>query len=129
MEMIMRLVKGMFVLGLLLSVVGCAKSTAYWSEQMKSSDARTRLHAVGALRERVTDASAAAVLTRALTDEEMFVRRDAARALGRFGTHGMDAVPALRGLLNDPEPGVRRAAEQSLKQLDPTGNALTSRDR
>jgi HEAT repeat protein len=47
------------------------------------------------------------------------MRRDAARALGRFGTEGRDALPALVPLLRDRNAGVRKAAAGALRAIDP----------
>ncbi len=43
------------------------------------------------------------------------VRKNAARTLGKMGTH--DAVPALLGALKEPDPGVRAEAAKSLGSL------------
>ena len=105
---------------LLLVAVGCGQSTGFWTEQMKSPDSVTRLHAVYALRERVKEpATVVPVLTEALADEDTFIRRDAAKALGKFGPAATGAVPPLLARLRDPEPSVRKAAAQALKQIDP----------
>lgn len=110
-----------FVLASFLFIAaGCAKSTAHWTEQMKSPDSVQRLHAVHALKVRVKEPHVAVpALVDALKDEDTFIRRDAARALGKFGPDAVDAVPPLRVLLTDKEPSVRKAAAQSLKQIEP----------
>ena len=63
------------------------------------------------------------VLTAALTDENLYVRRDAARAWGAFGAEAREAVPALLERLSDKEPSVRKAAADALKKIDPEAAA------
>lgn len=105
---------------LLVVGIGCGKSAKQWQEELKSSESPTRLHAVHALQEKQKDAAVAVpALVGALGDEDPFVRRDAARALGKFGTAAKDAVPSLVSRLNDREPGVRKAAAQALQQIAP----------
>jgi HEAT repeat protein len=53
-------------------------------------------------------------LVRGLQDLDPAVRREAARALGQFGTKAAEVAPALTGLLEDPEATVREEAEQAL---------------
>jgi HEAT repeat protein len=98
----MRILKRFALLCLLLAVAGCGRSTAYWTEQLKSPDSPTRLHAVYALRARVKEPAAVVpALVEALMDDDTFIRRDAARALGRFGPKAQEAVPSLHHLLGD----------------------------
>lgn len=59
-------------------------------------------------------------LARALGDDLADVREEAARALGRSGDVGADAVPALRGLLDDPVPAVRTTVFAALAALHDT---------
>ena len=59
-------------------------------------------------------------LAGALGDDLADVREDAARALGRSGEVGADAVPALRGRLDDPVPAVRTAVFAALAALHDT---------
>jgi HEAT repeat protein len=46
------------------------------------------------------------------------LRREAVRALGRFGKEAAPAVPKLVKLLDDPDPNVRRDATSSLVRID-----------
>lgn len=116
----MRTLKTLAFAGCLFIAAGCAKSTTHWTEQMKSTESVQRLHAVHTLKGRVTEPLIVVpALVEALKDEDPFIRRDAARALGKFGPDAVDAVPPLRVLLTDKEPSVRKAAAQSLKQIVP----------
>jgi HEAT repeat protein len=104
----------------LLSAVGCSGSTASWTEQTKAADPAKRQHAVHMLRDRANEGEAVVpVLIEALADEDTYVRRDAARALGQFGAEARDAIPPLLASLHDKEPSVRKASAQALKQIDP----------
>ena len=124
----MRLVKLLSILIMLSVVAGCAKSTSYWKDQMKSPESAQRLHAVHALRDRVKEANVVVpVLMDALKDEDPFIRRDAARALGKFGVSARDAIPALNMSLSDKEPSVRKAAAQSFMSIDPNAEIKASR--
>jgi HEAT repeat protein len=114
----MKLMKFFCLLALLVVVAGCGNSTNYWKEQMKSPDPVARLHAVHALRERVKEPAVVPVLAEALKDEDTFIRRDAARALGKFGPTAKEAAPNLQAALKDREPSVRKAASESLKKID-----------
>ena len=103
----MNLGKRMILGGLLLLAAGCGKSTSQWTEQMKSSDSVARLHAVHALKGRVNEPQVVVpALIDALKDDDTFIRRDAARALGRFGPEAAPAVPSLNDLfhLQGPPP-------------------------
>jgi HEAT repeat protein len=59
------------------------------------------------------------ILIESLQDKNTYVRRDAAKALGKFGADAKEAVPPLVARLRDEEPSVRKAAAQSLKLIDP----------
>jgi HEAT repeat protein len=113
-------VKRWWPLGLLLLAAGCGKSTADLTAQLKAGDAVARLHAVHDLegRKRESDVVVPA-LAEVLKDEDPYVRRDAARALGEFGPAAKPAVPALQAALGDKEPGVRKAAGDALRKIDP----------
>jgi HEAT repeat protein len=124
----MNLLKTVPTLCLLLVAIGCAKSTSHWQEQLKSPESSTRLHAVHSLRERTAEAKIVVpTLIEALQDEDTFIRRDAARALGYFGVSAQEALPALNALLKDREPSVRKAAAQSLKRIGPGAQVKASR--
>ena len=114
----MNVGKALGVLALLALLAGCGNSTAYWKEQLKSPDPAARLHAVHALKARVNEPAIVPVLADALNDEDTFIRRDAARALGTFGPSAKEAAPKLQVLLNDKEPSVRKAAAESLKKIN-----------
>ena len=120
----MRTLKNVALAGFFILAAGCGKSTVHWTEQMKSPDSVNRLHAVHALKGRVNEPNVVIpALMDALKDEDTFIRRDAARALGKFGPDAADAVRPLRILLTDKEPSVRKAAAQSLQQIDPAVTA------
>jgi HEAT repeat protein len=59
------------------------------------------------------------VLVKALNDSDAGNRQYAATALGKLGSDAQDAVPSLRGLLNDPVPAVCAAAAAALEGIDP----------
>lgn len=102
-----------------LVLSGCGPSTADWVAQTKSSDPSARQHAVQALQGKVSEqATVVPALTEALQDENKFVRRDAAKGLGKFGPAAQDAVPALQYRLQDHEPSVRKAAARALSQIN-----------
>src|SRR4051794_17823551 len=107
-------------LGLLLVSVGCSNGTARWLEQAKSGNAGERLHAIHILQERANDKETVVpVLVVALEDENSYVRRDAARALGVLGARIPESRLALASRLRDKEPSVRKAAAFALKQIGP----------
>ena len=63
---------------------------------------------------------ASAVLTGALAEQHPGhpeVQISAAELLGLYGPAAVNAVPALRGALNDPDIGVRRAASEALLKI------------
>lgn len=104
---------------LLVVALGCGQSTAYWTEQMKSPDPAVRLRALHALQARTKEKNVVLpILIDALKDDHTHVRRDAAKAIGSFGPAASDAVPTLTIRLTDPEPSVRKAAAQALKDID-----------
>jgi HEAT repeat protein len=47
------------------------------------------------------------------------VRREAAHSLGKIGPDAKPAASALMGALRDRKPDVRKAAGESLKNIDP----------
>ncbi len=116
------------LLGVLL-LAGCGgKPTSAWIDQLRSADAAQRLRAVKVLQEKRSEAGTVVpALAGLLGDPDVFVRRDAARALGRFGPDGRAALPALTGLLQDRNPGVRKAAAEALEKIDPEGGPRAKR--
>ncbi len=99
---------------------GCAgKSTKEWVEQLGSSGAAERLHAVKALAERKGEAGEIVpALAAILKDENAFVRRDAAEALGEMGAGEKAAVPALLAAIKDQNPGVLKEAAKALHRIE-----------
>lgn len=57
------------------------------------------------------------VLLRALADEDLYVRRSAAYALGKLGPKAMAAVPALIQVLEEKEAGVEQEVLDALKAI------------
>jgi HEAT repeat protein len=57
----------------------------------------------------------------ALGNSDIRVRKAAAETLGSFGGSARVAVAPLRGLLQDEDPDVRRAASDALLNIQPTG--------
>ncbi len=58
-------------------------------------------------------------LRAALKDQDAFVRRAAAEALGGIGPEAKEAVPDLRAALKDRNVGVRQAAAVALRKIGP----------
>ena len=58
-----------------------------------------------------------ALFGEALRHSEPVVRRQAALALGHIGADANPAIAALQKLSRDPDPLVRKAAQQALKQI------------
>jgi HEAT repeat protein len=52
-----------------------------------------------------------------------FPSYDAITSLPKFGAQAKPAVPILIGLLNDPQQGIREAATNALKNIDPEAAA------
>jgi HEAT repeat protein len=108
---------------LVLALGGCAGSTptSELIEMAKSKDSATRVRAVRALGERgAAEADTVVpVLAAALQDENSFVRRDAASALGQIGPPASSAVPALRSATRDKNQHVRLAAADALRKVAP----------
>jgi len=107
------------------SLLGCAreKSTGDWVRQLKDPDASLRLQAIKALKDRISEAAVVPALTETLKDDNAFVRRDAALALGKIGPDARPALPALTATLKDREHSVRKAAADALKKIDPEAAA------
>ncbi len=100
----------------LLACGGCGKgSTTHWIEQLKAPESIARIQAIHTLQERKGDAEIIVpALSEALQDENIYVRRDAARRLGSFGAEAKSATPALQAALRDREASVRTAAAKAL---------------
>jgi HEAT repeats/PBS lyase HEAT-like repeat len=62
-------------------------------------------------------------LIKALNDDDLYVRLDAAAAFGRIGRDAAPAVPALAKALSDQHGGVRYNAALSLGRLGPLAKA------
>ena len=117
---------------LLLLAVGCGgKPASFWAQQARDHDPSKRLQAIHALQAKTSDRQAVTTaLVEALRDEDAYVRRDAARALGQFGPVVRDtAAPPLVALLKDPEPSVRKAAGVALAKIDDSGEAVSQQTR
>jgi HEAT repeat protein len=115
-------------LSLTLALTGCGDATGESIAQLHAKDAALRLHAVKALGDRTRDAARSVpALTEALQDQDAFVRRDAAHALGKFGA---DAKPASQALTTtartDKNLHVRKAAADALKLIDPDARVARS---
>jgi HEAT repeat protein len=110
----------LMIVGLVLAIAGCARSTDDLLRQLKDADVVKRREAVRELAPRSGEADRVVpALTDALRDESGYVRHDAAIALGKFGGTAREAVPALTAALKDREHNVRAAAGTALKKIDP----------
>ncbi|WP_407725585.1 urea ABC transporter permease subunit UrtB [Pectobacterium brasiliense] len=113
-------------------------ATALASHQLVSDDAATRLNAVRQLQSdssaeqlpllvqrlgvekdaQVHDALNTAIATRQLSDPNSLVRLDAVKRLGQTGDPQMQArLQPLTQAQNEPDTGVRAAAQESLDQI------------
>ena len=61
-----------------------------------------------------------------LGDASLSVRKQAAFALGRFGSRATASMSALQHACSDDAPEVRRAAERALEEIG--GEAASSKD-
>jgi len=59
-------------------------------------------------------------LIEALKDENSYVRRDSATALGNLGSGAASAISALRVAQKDRERSVRKVASDALQKIDQT---------
>jgi HEAT repeat protein len=95
------------------------------SERLRDPDIRVRLAALDYLEilgEEATPAAPAVI--QALSDSNLFVRWAAARTLGRMGPVDLDeSVPALAGLLKDPDTDVRLTSALVLERYGPKAAA------
>jgi HEAT repeat protein len=100
------------------SVVYRGKPLSYYITQLKNSSAEDRAGALRAIGNFGPDAATAAtLLTRALSDESPEVRAAAAGALAQVGSPAAAAVPVLAKLLADSTPRVRSVAAVALKDM------------
>ena len=106
--------------GLTMLLAGCGRSTSDWIAQLQAKDSSDRLHAVRALKDSRSDKEeVVAALMTALKDGDAFVRRDAARALGKLGPDAVEASSSLRSLaVKDRNVQVRKAAKEALQQIE-----------
>jgi HEAT repeat protein len=105
-----------------------AADVADLAKQLKSSEVDQRRQAARGLFEMGAEAKEALpVLVSALKDQDLFVRRFSAQALGEIGPDAArEAVPALKSRLTDPKKEVVEAAATALGKLGSEGiTALT----
>jgi HEAT repeat protein len=89
---------------------------------LQSSDEFMRFAAVWALvhiepQNEPVHRRALPLLIKALADSRAHVRAEAAATLGELGSEARAALGHLRGLLVDPSPEVRTAAEVAIRQI------------
>jgi HEAT repeat protein len=86
---------------------------------LDEKDTETRLAALVALGFLGREAADEVVkpVTAALKDENREIRLQAVRALGRIGSGAKSAVPALKPLLSDDEPLIRRTTTDALRKI------------
>lgn len=88
---------------------------------LKDPDGDVRVAAAEALLKISPEApgeAALAALVDALQNSDLLVRLRAAEALGGRGAQAKSALPALRIAIQDAEPEVRRAAQESVRRID-----------
>jgi HEAT repeat protein len=95
------------------------------AEQLSDQDVRIRLAALYVLETLESEAtSAAQAVMKSLKDSDPFVRWGAVRALGKMApVEPENAVPALAGLLNDPNGDVQITALAALARFGAAGKA------
>ena len=93
------------IMCLALAAAGCrSSSTDDWLLQLKDPDVVKRRQALRELAARIDEPERVIpALTEALHDESIYVRHDAAWALGSFGGEARDVVPVL-ALATVPSP-------------------------
>jgi HEAT repeat protein len=110
----------LILMGVVLSMAGCAPSTDDWVRQLKDPEVVKRREAVRELGMRTAEAQRIIPpLTEALGDGSPYVRHDAALALGKLGAEARAAVSGLTAALKDRDRSVRLAAGKALKKIDP----------
>jgi HEAT repeat protein len=125
----MRIALILLLLASSFSFVGCARRdeplqvhghpVAYWLEELKKPDARSRQKAVAALTQvGATDQAVIPALIDALKDRDVVVRDKAVLALLNLGPAAQDAAPALEELAsNDSNATVRDHASKALARI------------
>jgi len=113
----------LLVIPLLLSAAGCggAESTPKLVKHLGDPDSAVRLNAVKVLGRRNTDAATVvpALVDRLQHDNDLYVRRESANALGGFGSSARPAWTVLADAARkDREPRVRKVATAALKKID-----------
>src|SRR5262249_36324573 len=90
----------------------------HWLKEIKSPDAKRRLHAADVLGNvGPVDPGAIPALTAALKDKDAKVRAAAVLALSKIGPPAASAVPDLEALSKDPDADVRRHVETALGRV------------
>ena len=107
-----------------LAWTGVPQAAPLLSEALADPSSEVRAgaaRAVGVMVQRNRSAELASAvlpaLVKALQDEDRMTRLWAAQALGGFGRAGEPALNALRAVSDDPEPVVRRAADQAITSI------------
>jgi HEAT repeat protein len=118
------MIRSMIGVLLLLPAAGCgeSESTPKLVERLGNADSAVRLTAVKTLGRRTGDAATVvpALADRLLHDDDLYVRRDSANALGGLGPAAKPAWAALAETARkDREPRVRKVAIAALKKIDP----------
>jgi HEAT repeat protein len=117
------------VAALAVAWTGCgSQPTADLVAQARTGDGSEKVHAIRSLGDRPKDADRSVpVLIELLANEDAFIRRDAAQALGRLGPKAGSAVTALRTATRDKNAHVRRAAADALQKVDPAASEVAAR--
>jgi HEAT repeat protein len=125
----MRLLRLLLIGGSALLFAGCGgappplvvhgQPVDYWLPRCQDRDVRQRRQAVAALGNAGTaDPRVVPALAQATADSDAAVRRTAILSLLRLGPAAQEALPALeRAAQKDPEPSLRRAAQQAVLRL------------
>lgn len=94
-------------------------------EAARDEDPSVRENAILSLAS-IDDTGALPIVRRALSDEDAGVREMAVMAVVPLGRGGPEVTADLKRMLSDPDPGVRKAAEEGLDSIEP--NWRTSPD-
>jgi hypothetical protein len=115
-----------------VNLCGCAKQAALdndthmvtikvgkWSEELKSSDSKTRINALNHLgNSNVAAPEAFALVAGALKDPDPAVRREAIRNLWKFEKQPENAIAALTQFKdNETDPKIKGDAETMIKAI------------